>query len=160
MIRISGSCELASSYHRRIKLSAGNDSWECISLYNFNNQRTWRWFLRIQIVYQRRAVPELATFLAAHAHAVDSDVEANPQKRNRRRDGIQLTVTHLVKIWNSIICCHASSGDVEYAVEIDNEEWLLKAWTSKVKATIWTRMVFWLKARSNDARILYTSNQQ
>jgi hypothetical protein len=87
MIHISGSRELASSYQRiRIKLSAGNDSLEGISLwYNFDIQRTWGWFLlflHFQTVHQRRVVPELATFLTVHAdHAVDSDVEANPKKK-------------------------------------------------------------------------------
>ena len=88
MTRISGSCELASSNHRRIKLRAGNDSRDGVSLrHNFNNQRTRSWFLRFQIVHRRRVVPELAneqaTFLTVHA--VDSGVEAIPKERKLER---------------------------------------------------------------------------
>ena len=89
-IRISCSCELASSYQRRIKLSAGNDSWEGISLWhNFDNQRTWGWFLHFQTVHQKWVVPELANGLATFltVHAVDSDVEANKKKKIQVGDG-------------------------------------------------------------------------
>ena len=66
--------------------------------------------------------------------------------------------TYLFEICISIIYIHARSENVEDAAEIDDEEWLLKAWTLKVKTTTWTRKTrdFWLVlTRSNDIRILY-----
>ena len=76
-------------------------------------------------MHQKWVVPELTNELVGFliVHAVDSDVEANPKKRKMEMV-IQLTITHLFKIWDSssIVYCHARSENVKDAVEIDNEE--------------------------------------
>ena len=59
---ISGRCEMATIYQRRIKLSAGDN----ISLWhNFDDQHTWGWFLHFQTVHQRQVGPEFELAFAA-----------------------------------------------------------------------------------------------